>query len=286
MATTKIPGLLILPAPPSVEKKEDLQRYVRQLHKSLDEWYRVNREDVSITVETSHSHDNKTILDAITQAFTAILKGNYDDAYAKRHEHSNKVTLDAMQEAFTTTLKGLYDGAVSNSHTHSNKATLDLIQEAFTTALKSAYDDAAAKAHDAATGENLGTGEGSVFKAFDGQKVQLRTIKAGANVSVVNGTNDITISASAGAGGGDVTGAASSVDGNIVLFDGITGKVIKDSGVGIGSLAIQFVDDYGDLPGSPSVDAVYWIRNAKDLARWNGADWDYLFKNRTWEEFP
>jgi len=31
--------------------------------------------------------------------------------------------------------------------------------------------------------------------------------------------------------GGDVSGPASSVDNNIVTFDGITGKLIKDSGV-------------------------------------------------------
>ncbi len=37
-------------------------------------------------------------------------------------------------------------------------------------------------------------------------------------------------------GGGDVIGAASSTDNDVVLFDGITGKVIKDSGVLIGNL--------------------------------------------------
>ena len=41
-----------------------------------------------------------------------------------------------------------------------------------------------------------------------------------------NNKLDFTVTAS---GGGDVTGPSSATDGNIVLFDGITGKVIKNS---------------------------------------------------------
>lgn len=40
-----------------------------------------------------------------------------------------------------------------------------------------------------------------------------------------------------GSGNGDVTGAASSVDSNIVLFNGTTGKTIKDGGLGLAALA-------------------------------------------------
>lgn len=45
-----------------------------------------------------------------------------------------------------------------------------------------------------------------------------------------NGKGDITITASGGAGLGDVVGPVSSVDSNIATFDGVTGKLIKDSG--------------------------------------------------------
>lgn len=147
MSTTKLPSLLVLPTPPKADDEQDFQRYVRQLNKSLDEWYRVNREDTSYAVEGTHGHTNKSILDAITVAFTAVLKTNYDDAYNKRHEHSNKATLDAVTEAFTIELKSAYDALVTDSHSHSNKATLDLIQEAFTTALKNAYDGAVTASH-------------------------------------------------------------------------------------------------------------------------------------------
>ena len=147
MSTTKLPSLLVLPTPPKADDEQDFQRYVRQLNKSLDEWYRVNREDTSYAVEGTHGHTNKSILDAITVAFTAVLKTNYDDAYNKRHEHSNKATLDVVTEAFTIELKSAYDALVTDSHSHSNKATLDLIQEAFTTALKNAYDGAVTNSH-------------------------------------------------------------------------------------------------------------------------------------------
>lgn len=39
-----------------------------------------------------------------------------------------------------------------------------------------------------------------------------------------------------GLGGGDVVGPAGAVDGNIAIFDGITGKLIEDSGVSISSI--------------------------------------------------
>lgn len=43
-------------------------------------------------------------------------------------------------------------------------------------------------------------------------------------------------SISTGGGGGDVTGPAGAVDGNIAIFDGATGKIIEDSGVAISSI--------------------------------------------------
>ena len=39
-----------------------------------------------------------------------------------------------------------------------------------------------------------------------------------------------------GSGSGDVSGPGSSTDGNITVFDGATGKLIKDSGVAISDL--------------------------------------------------
>jgi len=50
-----------------------------------------------------------------------------------------------------------------------------------------------------------------------------------------------SVSGGGGGGGGNVVGPASSVDNDIVIFDGVTGKVIKDTG--ISSLAPSFVGD-------------------------------------------
>jgi hypothetical protein len=59
------------------------------------------------------------------------------------------------------------------------------------------------------------------------------TLVSGVNIKTVNsntllGAGDLVI-----AGAGDVTGPAGAVDNNIVLFDGATGKTIKDSGANL-----------------------------------------------------
>lgn len=55
------------------------------------------------------------------------------------------------------------------------------------------------------------------------------TLTAGTNVSIVNGNGTITIAATGGSGGGDVSGPASATNNAVALFDGTTGKLIKDS---------------------------------------------------------
>lgn len=57
-----------------------------------------------------------------------------------------------------------------------------------------------------------------------------------------------------GSGTGDVTGPASANGGNLVLFDGNTGKIVKDSGVGILDFkAVAFSGAYSDLTGTPTI---------------------------------
>jgi len=51
---------------------------------------------------------------------------------------------------------------------------------------------------EANTASNVGTGEGGVYKQKAGVNLELRTIKAGSNVTIVQNSNDITISAAAG----------------------------------------------------------------------------------------
>ncbi len=57
----------------------------------------------------------------------------------------------------------------------------------------------------------------------------------------------------AGSGSGDVSGPASANGGNLVLFDGNTGKLVKDSGVGILDFnTVAFTGAYSDLTGKPN----------------------------------
>jgi hypothetical protein len=61
-------------------------------------------------------------------------------------------------------------------------------------------------------------------------------LTAGTNVSITGSWPNYTIAASGGAGGGDVTGPASSTDNAVVRFDGTSGKLIQNSGVQINDL--------------------------------------------------
>jgi hypothetical protein len=61
----------------------------------------------------------------------------------------------------------------------------------------------------------------------NGSGFSLATLTAGSGITVTNSSGGITIAASGGGGSGDVTGPASAVDSQIVLFDSTTGKLIK-----------------------------------------------------------
>lgn len=56
----------------------------------------------------------------------------------------------------------------------------------------------------------------------------LGSLTAGANISITPGSGSITIAAT-GITSGDVVGPASAVSNHIALFDGVTGKLLKDS---------------------------------------------------------
>lgn len=83
---------------------------------------------------------------------------------------------------------------------------------------------------------NGGTGQSNVFTNGDlligngtGGTLSRNKIVGTAPITVTNGAGTITIGAS-GLGTGNVVGPGSSADNNFVLFDGVTGKLIKGAG--------------------------------------------------------
>ena len=83
---------------------------------------------------------------------------------------------------------------------------------------------------------NGGTGQSNVYTDGDilignsiGGTLNRNKIVGTAPITVTNGAGTITIGAT-GIGSGNVVGPASASDGNFVLFDGVTGKLIKGAG--------------------------------------------------------
>lgn len=98
-----------------------------------------------------------------------------------------------------------------------------------------------------------------------------------------------------GGGSGDVSGPASSVNNDIALFDGLTGKAIKDSGVtvagvlataeaaadvaiaaaiaGLSPGATVHTTAFGSEPGSPATGDLDLYTDSYYLARYSGSAW-------------
>jgi len=81
----------------------------------------------------------------------------------------------------------------------------------------------------------------------------LATLTAGTGISITNGQGSITIAAT-GTGSGDVVGPGSATDGDFVLFDGATGKLIKGA-----SYRQSGGDIIGPIGGSSMIDGFVYI---------------------------
>jgi hypothetical protein len=72
---------------------------------------------------------------------------------------------------------------------------------------------------------------GSLTKLVDGSDY----LRAGTNISLTTGSSGEVTVAVSGLGGGDVFGPASATNDAIAVYDGTTGKLIKNSGLSVGS---------------------------------------------------
>jgi hypothetical protein len=107
---------------------------------------------------------------------------------------------------------------------------------------------------------NGGTGQSNVFSDGDlligkslGSTLARAKLTAGANITITNGSGTITIAAT-GTGTGNVVGPGSATDGDFVLFDGTTGKLIKGA-----SYRQVGGDIIGPIGGSSMIDGFVYI---------------------------
>jgi hypothetical protein len=107
---------------------------------------------------------------------------------------------------------------------------------------------------------NGGTGQSNVFSDGDlligksiGSTLARAKLTAGTNITITNGSGTITIAAT-GTGTGDVVGPSSATDGDFVLFDGATGKLIKGA-----SYRQVGGDIIGPIGGSSMIDGFVYI---------------------------
>jgi hypothetical protein len=107
---------------------------------------------------------------------------------------------------------------------------------------------------------NGGTGQSNVYSDGDlligksiGSTLARAKLTAGTNITITNGSGTITIAAT-GTGTGDVVGPGSATDGDFVLFDGATGKLIKGA-----SYRQVGGDIIGPIGGSSMIDGFVYI---------------------------
>lgn len=140
-----------------------------------------------------HTPDFTTLVDLATDA---NLSSAAQDAIAKKHGHGNKSILDAIEEAFTATLKTLYDNAVALLNAHIDNISNPHEVTKAQVGLSNVTDDAQ-------IAKSIGTAKGDiiVFTA-SGTPVRL-TVGSNGQILVADSAQPSGINWSTPTGGGE-----------------------------------------------------------------------------------
>jgi hypothetical protein len=129
------------------------------------------------------------------------------------------------------------------------------------------------------SGTSSGANTGDQFTAQAASTLLGRGSAAGAGAAqtITLGTGltmtGTTLSASGGAGSGDVVGPASAVNLNVALFDGVTGKLLKDAGAALNATGVGLASVTNDaqtkaaiVPNTPPAAGQVLVGNAGGTA--------------------
>lgn len=146
----------------------------------------------------------------ISEATAAVTVAGTEELPANQSGAGKKITVNQIK-----TFVAAAPASHASQHAAAGADPVTLAQSQVTNLTT---DLAGKKADSMATGKLLGRGTAGTGV--------IEEITLGTNLSLT-GT---TLNAAGGSGSGDVTGPSSAGDGNLTVFDGITGKIVKDGG--------------------------------------------------------
>ncbi|MEE8484223.1 MAG: hypothetical protein V3S46_06455, partial [Nitrospinota bacterium] len=159
---------------------------------------------------TDARHDAKNVN---THADITSTGADIDDAVTKKHSHSNQTQLDLVTD-------GDHDVRTDNPHSVTkSQVSLGNVEN-----LKVKLDATAAPTVNDDSGSGYAVGSRWFNVTADKEYVCLDASSGAAVWTETTG---------GGGGSGDVTGPSSSIDENIAVFNGTTGKIIEDGGMTI-----------------------------------------------------
>ncbi len=120
---------------------------------------------------------------------------------------------------------------------------------------------------------NLGTGAG-LFAQVNTPNLEFKSIKAGTNISISEDPNEITINATGGGGGGDITGATN-IGTGVGVFAQVNGPILEFKKLSSLTTSLLFTQSSSNIYIEPYNDYIYFTMNSF-LTSFNTANLTYL----------